>query len=260
MKLGGFLFGASMLLATPASAEHINAYWRLESDHQSGPATLDFNAPFLVQHIFPVKLARLTEAVTPSGTSKPLPAGTLVYLVVNDAGKRGWCTLKDLGGAAKSLFIPALDKRPCFVDADGDGRFESSFSVFDIYSQLSPPQPRGSIDAAVMMVQPARYESVDVHAYPEPMTLSYRLTGNRSRIEKIRLQVTLDRPGHSESVELGGGGPPGQRILAALGTIVVPQSIEAGKVQATLTIPSPAYISGFTNGTVFTATLPEAAR
>lgn len=260
MKFGGFLFGTSMLLATPASAEHISAYWQLESDHQSGPATLDFKAPFLVQRLFPVKLARLTEAATPSGGSKPLPVGTLLYLVVNEAGKTGWCTLKDMGGATKSLFIPALDKRPCFVDADGDGRFEASFSVFDIYSQLSPPQPRGSIDAAAAMARPAQYEVVDVHAYPEKMTLSYRLAGSNSRIEKIRLQVTLDRPGHSESVDVAGIGPLDQRTLAALGTVIVPESIDGGKVKANLIIPSPAFISGFTNGTMFIATLPAAAR
>jgi len=251
---------AALLVATQVRAEHITAYWQLESDRQSGPVEIARGTALLKQRLLPAKLARLTEAATPSGSATPVPAGTLVYLVVNDSGKRGWCTLKNLAGAAKSLLLPVLDRRPCFVDSDGDGRFDASFSVFDIYSRLSPPQPRGDLNSAAPMAQPARYEAVDAHTYPEAMTLTYTLVGSQSAINGVRMQVALDRPGHFDSVDVRSSNKTDVRTLQALGVALRLQSVTAGTVRGDLLVIEPGYISGFTNGTLFLPKLPDAAR
>jgi hypothetical protein len=250
----------ALLAALPAAAEHITAYWQLEASAQSGPATIAVGTPFLTQRILPVKLVKLSEAATPAGATDAVPAGTLLYLVANDAGKVGYCTLKDRQGAAKSLFIPALDKRPCFVDRDGDGRFDASFSVFDIYSRLSPPQPRGSIDGAQAMARTSGFEQVDIHTLPDMMTLSYALSGNREKLDKLKLKVTLDRPGRNDWVEVRGLDMAEGRLLAALGTVVLLKSIDGAGVAAELRIPSPAYAHGEVNGVDFLPVLPSYVR
>jgi hypothetical protein len=250
----------ALLTATPAAAEHIIAHWQLEASAQSGTAKIGFSAPFLTQRILPVKLVKLREAALPAGSTESVPAGSLLYLVSNDAGTIGYCTLKNRKGAAKSLFIPALDKRPCFVDRDGDGRFDGSFSVFDIYSRLSPPQPRGSINAAKIISKPAAFEQVDVYSFPDQMTLSYRLAGDRSALEKVKLEVTLDRPGHRDWVEVKGFDAPEGRLVAALGTAVLLKSIDGAGVEVEMRIPSPAYARGQVNGIVFAPALPAYVR
>jgi hypothetical protein len=250
----------ALLIATPAAAEHIIAYWRLEASAESGLAKIGFSAPFLTQRILPVKLAKLREAALPAGSTEPVPAGSLLYLVSNDSGKIGYCTLKNRKGAAKSLFIPALDKRPCFVDGDGDGRFDGSFSVFDIYSKLSPPQPRGSINGAETIAQPAAFEQVDVHSFPDQMTLAYRLVGGRGTLGKVKLEVTLDRPGHRDWVEVKGFDAPQGRLIAALGTVVLLKSIDDAGVEVEMRIPSLAYVRGQVNGIVFEPALPAYMR
>ncbi len=260
MKIGLGFGIAALIFATPANAEHITAYWQLESDRQSGPVDIARGTPFLKQRVLPVKLARLAESAAPNGPTTPVPAGTLLYLVVNDSGQRGWCTLKNLAGAAKSLFIPALDRRPCFVDNDGDGHFDASFSVFDIYSQLSPPQPRGNLGSATPIARPARYEVVDVHAFPEEITLTYTLVGSQTDIMGVRMQVALDRPGHFDAVDVRASGKSDVRVLEALGVALRLHSIAAGVVQGDLLLAEPGYIAGFNNGTLFTPTLPVAAR
>jgi hypothetical protein len=221
-----------------------------------------FDTPVLVNRILPVKLVRLVAPISTGGTT--LPAGTLLYIVVNDAGKAGYCTLKDLssGHAAKSLFIPMLDKRPCFVDQDNDGQFDASFSVFEAYTLLSPPQARGSIDSARPIATPVRYETVDVHLFPAEMTLTYVLGGGDTPA-KTGLSITLDRPGHTDTVSrrafaTGQGGE-----IEVLGTTIVVKSVKDRMADVDVRIPPHSYVyaktSGSRDGTIFTPDLPPIA-
>ena len=125
-------------------------YWRLKPVVAESPSSVAVGTPFFEQRLLPVRLVALTEPLVVGG--RTLPQGTFLYLVFNDAGKIGYCTIKDrsAGNQARSLFIPILDQRPCLVDSDGDGRFDGTFSVYDKYG--GPPSVRGSIDGA----QPCR--------------------------------------------------------------------------------------------------------
>lgn len=250
----------AFFVASPAAAEHITAYWQLENSVPGGPMSIDFGKPFLEQRMLPVKLVRLKEAAAPAGATEQVAAGTVLYLVVNDSGKTGYCTLKDRKGAAKSLFIPALDKRPCFVDRDGDGRFDASFSVFDIYSRLSPPQPRGNLDSAQPMSQQASYEQIDVHQFPDKMTLSYRLTGSREKLERVKLEVTLDRPGRYDLVDVKSVALPAGPVLEALGMVLLLKSFVGERVNAELALAPRGYVYGEVNGIIFVRDLPSFVR
>lgn len=256
MALAGIAIAAG--LAAPAAAEPITAYWRLEPLVASGAVSAGFDAPFFRQRMLPARLVRLTAAALPAGGKAPVAAGTFLYEVVNGRGKKGYCTLKDrsAGNQAKSAFIPALDQRPCFVDADGDGRFEASFSVFEAYTELSPPQPRGSIDAAKPMAATAAYEQADPRDFPAEMTISYRLLGGKS-VEKTRMRVTVDRPGRSESVDLRGNALGGDHALMALGTLVLVKSVANGRAELDVRVPPQAFVYAQDNGTVAVPSLPE---
>ncbi|HEX6375772.1 MAG TPA: hypothetical protein VFZ91_08620 [Allosphingosinicella sp.] len=183
--------GAGLLgAAAPASAERIRTFWRLEPVAAQAPRNVAFGAPFFEQRLLPVRLVELTGPLAAGG--RALPQGTLLYLVFNDAGKIGYCTIKDRsdGNKAKTLFIPILDQRPCLVDSDGDGRFDRSFSVYDKYG--GPPSARGSIDAASPLPSSGGYRRVDVHAFPDDLRVSLRFSGKRDAA-KARLGVKFSR-------------------------------------------------------------------
>ncbi|MBO9715052.1 hypothetical protein [Sphingomonas sp.] len=251
------LLAAATLAATPAAAERITTYWQLEPTMPVGAQNAAFGKPLFAQRMLPVKLVKLTEAATPAGSTTATPAGTLLYLVVNASGKRGWCTIKDrsAGNQAKSLFIPVLDQRPCFADTDGDGRLDASFGVFDAYTTLSPPQTRGSIDAAKPMAVQAGYEAVDVHQFPVEMTVRYELRPG-SAPAKTRLRVTVERPGHSDWVDVRGMADGEGGLLAALGTVVKVKSVTAADAQVELIVPPAIYIYAMNDGTVSVPELP----
>jgi len=249
---------ACLLGAAPATAEPITAYWRLEPMTPTNVTSAGFEEPFFQQRMLPVKLVRLSAPALPAGGKQPVAAGTYLYEVVNDRGAKGYCTLKDAstGNAARSMFIPALDRRPCFVDSDGDGRFDASFSVFEAYTRLSPPQPRGSIDAAEPMADSVGYELAEPGDFPARMTISYQLLGGETP-QKTRMRVTVERPGHSEFVDRRGEATGEGPVLDALGTIVVIRSVSGESAEIDLRVAPEAYIYAKDNGTVALPTLPE---
>jgi hypothetical protein len=113
-------------------------------------------APFLEQRLLPVRMVRLVDPLQVGNRS--VAAGTPLYLVFNSRGAIAWCTVKDR--SAGRLF-PFLNQRPCFTDSNGDGRLDSSFSVFDRHG--GPPSVRGSIDAAQPLGASAAVAEADIH-------------------------------------------------------------------------------------------------
>lgn len=249
---------AALALAAPASAEKITSYWRLDATMPVGAVSAGFDAPFFQQKMLPAGLARLSADALPAEGKAAVAAGTWLYEVVNAEGKKGYCISKDMsaGNQAKSLFIPALDKRPCFVDSDGDGRFDASFQVFEAYTVLSPPQPRGSIDGAKPMAAPVAFELADPAQYPVEMTISYRLLKAKT-IDRTRMQVTVDRAGRSESVTVGSQKIGDVRMLGALGMAVLVKSGTPGAdAELDLTVARRIYVYALDNGTVAVPELP----
>jgi hypothetical protein len=182
--------GALLLAATPAAAERVETYWRLEPVVAEAPTRVKFGDPFFDQRLLPVRLVELTENLAVGG--KTLPAGTLLYLVFNADRKIGYCTIKDrsLGNQARTLFIPILDQRPCLVDKDGDGRFDASFSVFDKYGGL--PSARGSLNGATPLPVTAGYRQVDVHKFPDELIASLVFQGSHDAA-KAKLGIEFSR-------------------------------------------------------------------
>jgi hypothetical protein len=123
-----------------------------------------------------------------------MEAGTLLYLVFNMEGRIGWCPPKDRSGAnqARTLFIPALDRRPCLTDSDGDGRLDSSFSVYDKYG--GPPTVRGSINAARPVGTSVGFAEADVHDFPADMRMLMEFTGARNDPRRARIRLSFTRP------------------------------------------------------------------
>jgi hypothetical protein len=175
-----------VLAGMPANAERVETYWRLEPVNAAAPTTTPLNAPFFEQRLLPVALVSLDGDV--SVGQKVILKGTLLYEVFNDSGKIGFCTVKERSAAnqARTLFIPILDQRPCFLDSDRDGRFDHVFSVFDKYG--GPPSVRGSIDSALPLPSSTAYRSVDIHNFPTKITVSFFLSG-KENISKARLGV-----------------------------------------------------------------------
>ena len=253
------MLGLTAMVA-PASAERITAYWELKAPAaELVPRAVPFNEPFLTQRIVPVKLVRLIDAATPAGGTKPVPAGTLLILVANDNGKVGFCTLKDWSKSAqaKSLFIPALDKRPCFSDRDGDGAFDSSFSVFYAYVPLSPPQPRGSLNGAVAMAAPARFETVDPNDYPEQMTLDFTLLPGKT-LAKTRLRARLVRFGIDDYADVSALPNMADALIPVLGMKIMVRSATDQTADIAIERPDPFYIISMNNGTLALPALPPA--
>lgn len=197
--------------AAPAAAERIRTYWRLEPVAAEAPERVAFGEPFFEQRLLPVRLVELTGPLAAGG--RTLAKGSLLYLVFNDEGRIGYCTIKDrsAGNKAKSLFIPILDQRPCLVDSDGDGLFDKVFSVYEKYG--GPPTARGSIDGATPLPATGGYRRVDVHDFPDPLTVSLRLSGKRDPA-KARLGVTFSR-------NLGALWPPMQGVPAGGGSVFI---------------------------------------
>jgi hypothetical protein len=251
---------AVLLAASPASAEHIVAYWKLDATTALGRHTMPADKPALVQKMVPIGLVELKQAAVPAGSDKPVSAGTLLYAVVNAAGQLGYCTIKDssTGHLARTLFIPIADQRPCFVDRDGDGRFDASFSVFDADTKLSPPQPRGSIAGAKPMATPAAYARA-AGAFPVAMTYTYELHA-RTPLSKSYVRVSVDRPGHHEWQNVSGTTLGDGVMFKVLGVVIVARPAPAGSADVEVAVAPEGYVFAHNNdGTEFTPSLPAIA-
>lgn len=249
---------AVVAAVSPASAEQIRTYWRLEAATGDGHRTVGPGTPILVDKLLPQRLVRLKQPAVPAGADRAVAADTLLYVVVNAMGETGYCTLKDRSGGrqARTLFIPIADQRPCFVDRDRDGRFDASFSVYEPDTSLSPPQARGSISNAKAMAAPAAYEQVDVHAYPESMTLSYSLI-RRGTLAKSWLRAKLERPGHSDEKDLTGTAVGSGVRFEPLGALVTVRSAEAETAEVDILLAPGRFVYGSGSTTEFVLSPPR---
>jgi hypothetical protein len=156
---------STIAVTSPAAAKKLYSAWLIEPTGPIGEVDAKIGDNFLEQRLVPYRLAQLSADAALSG-SKTLAKGTYLFAVYQDDGKRAFCTIKDqsAGNVAKSLFIPALDRRPCLVDGDGDGRFEATFSVFDKYG--SALTPSGNLTSAKALAIPIAYQMVNSTDFP----------------------------------------------------------------------------------------------
>jgi hypothetical protein len=176
MKLIAKATVISMLAISPAAAEKFSTVWTLKPVTTVLPTSTALDTTFFEQRAVPYRLVRLTDdLVDGRGKGKPLVKGSLLYLVMDKTNRMAFCSFKDSSGGnvAKSLFIPALDTRPCLVDDDRDGKFEKSFSVFDLWGSIAPT-PKGDI-AKAKTVAPTAYIDVDPAEAPVDYRLRYEV-------------------------------------------------------------------------------------
>jgi hypothetical protein len=175
----------------PVAAEPLTSVWTLESAATVETRTVPFGKPFLEMQLVPARVVQIAgDAEWAPG--KQVTAGTLLFKVYKADGQSAYCTAKDLSGknAAKSLFIPALDNRPCFIDADHDGQFEAAFTVFDKYG--SALTPSGNLNSATKMARPITYAMAPMGAVPKLYRVSFALVGSR-KPEKFGIEVRLKK-------------------------------------------------------------------
>lgn len=250
-----FLAAAAALgLAAPAAAERVHTYWRLEPVGSGEARSAAWRTPFLEQRLLPIRLVRLTEAVTLG--RRTLPEGTFLYLVFNDDRRIGYCTLKDrsAGNQARTLFIPILDQRPCLVDSDDDGRFDSSFSVFDKWG--GPPSVRGSLNGARPIGASAAFEEVDVHDIPVDMRMELSFTGSQDNPRRTRIRVTFNGAIGGEWQELSGLDTPEGMIFPVGNALILLRSVSGGQASFELRTSPNAYISSNNQNELFFNPLP----
>ncbi|HEX8263728.1 MAG TPA: hypothetical protein VF547_12730 [Allosphingosinicella sp.] len=242
----------ALIAAAPASAERIRTYWRLKPVSAESPTSVATGVPFFQQKLLPVGLVALTEPVALGSTT--LPAGTFLYLVFNDEGKIGYCTIKDRspGNKARSLFIPILDQRPCLVDGDGDGRFDKTFAVYDKYG--GPPTARGSINGAQPLPATAGYRRVDVDQFPSPLTVALKLLG-KTTPAKMRLDLVFSRNlgawPQVRAVPVGDGA-----VFQVMNAEVRVLALNAGIATVRLRWANDVYLSSNNRNTLFWGRLP----
>lgn len=163
---------AAFAAVSPASAERLYSAWRLIPVSGMGEVDVPFRETFAEQKLIPFKLVRLS-AETKIADKKFLPEGTYLFAVYQEDGKQAFCPAKNqsLGNAAKSLFIPMFNKRPCLVDANADGKFEATFSVYDKYG--SALTPSGDLSSAKPLPVAAAYDEVEPELFPESRRFLY---------------------------------------------------------------------------------------
>ncbi len=192
MKALASIAAAAAAFATvPVAAEPLTSVWTLESTAIAETRTVPFGKPFLEMQLVPARVVQIAgDAEWAPG--KQVTAGTLLFKVYQADGQTAYCTAKDLSGknAAKSLFIPALDKRPCFIDADHDGQFEAAFTVFDKYG--SALTPSGNLSSATKMARPITYAIAPTGAVPKLYRVTFALVGSR-KPEKFAVEVRLKK-------------------------------------------------------------------
>lgn len=243
-------------LSSPAGAEDLYTIWSLQAPDDVNELTVSENIPFVELRLQPFRLVRLTSPAQISRREQ-LETGTFLFLVLQRDGQMAYCTIKDqsLGNAARSLFIPMLDRRPCLVDADRDGQFEARFGVFDKYG--SALTPSGNLSSARTLPTPASYETVDPALFPVTRRLSFALDAV-DRPERRRLVVAYDNGSGYVAMENSSPGSTAERPTALN---VAAQVLQASGNEARIrvTIDSSQYVIGDSDGAFTVAPLPPFA-
>jgi hypothetical protein len=247
------VMAAAALTAAPTNAERIRTFWRLEPVVAQAPDRVAFGQPFFEQRLLPVRLVELTAPLATGGQT--LAKGTLLYLVFNDDGRIGYCTVagSTTGGPSKLLSIPILNQRPCLVDGDGDGLFEKVFSAYQKYG--GPPTARGSINGATPLPAPGAYRQIDVHAFPSDLRVSFRLTGKRDPA-KAKLGVKFSRDLGETWPAQRGTAARGGILFSLLNAEILLLGVEGGSARLEMRWADDVYLSTNNRNTLIWGGLP----
>ena len=245
------------LPATAAHAEDLFTVWSLQPQGAIGEVTATEDQPFAELRLVPLHLVRLTEPVQMSRRSQ-LPAGTALFAVFQADGQVAYCTIKDQSdaNAARSAFIPILDRRPCFVDADRDGRFEARFNVFDKYG--SALTPSGNLSSARELDVAVGYAPGDPADFPVARTLAFSLTSIDDPARRaIAVQYDNGR-GYVPMVNTSPDSTPVRPTALNIAADVLEAQGNAARLR--VAIDTTQYVVGDSDGNFVVLPLPEFAR
>lgn len=246
----------ALVSAAAVGAAPLYSVWQLQPMGQLGELQVVEGNMFLQQRLVPYRMVRLTEKAQWSKKAA-VDAGTYLFAVWQDDGQMAWCTTKDQSGShvAKSLFIPMLDRRPCLVDKDADGRFDSYFMVFDKYG--SALTPSGNLSSAKPLVAPAAYASAPPTEFPVVRAFAYSLL-NVANPDKRAIDVMYDNGrGFTQMVNTSPNSTPDAPV--ALNLVAHVLSVEGKTAQINVeTIPG-IFVVGDSDGTFGAARLPSFA-
>jgi hypothetical protein len=236
--------------SSTVKAERLNSIWTLEPESNQSQQTVTYGKQFFIQKLLPLKSVKLDEDAGGSATT-----GTLLYLVFTDDHQIAFCTFKDLSAkhAASSLFIPILDRRPCFVDRDGDGKFEASFSVFDKYGSMATPS--GNLSDAKPLPRPVAYEAADPHLAPHTMRIAFVLGGGQQP-ERARVDLVFDKAGKDQWEALEGPVRRNGRVILVANSRVTIDSVVDKTASVRIDVDSAVLLTGGSGGALTTTALP----
>ena len=239
---------ALVAAAAPAAAEPLTTLWTLEPIAVP-PTSVAYGDRFFEQRLLPGRLVRT------SGQ----PAAKLLYLVYTADRRVAWCTFKDrsTGNVAKSLFIPALDKRPCYIDRDDDGRFDASFSVFDKYGSMATPS--GNPGEVTPLPAPIAYQRVDPRLAPATMRVAFELGGS-SDPARTRVTVAFAKGGGNRWDALVGETPRQGNTLRVLNTALTIRSVSGKLATISLQVDPDVLVTGSSGGVLMPTRRPAFLR
>lgn len=248
------LVAGLLATAAPAYAKPLVSIWTLEPLDSLETREVELGKVFLEQRLLPYRLAQLRgEALLPNG--KTLADRTYLFAVFQKDGSSAFCTIKDqsFGSVAKAMLIPALDKRPCLIDADKDGRFEATFGVFDKYG--SALTPSGNLSSAKPLRTPIAYELVQPRNFPVSRKFSYSLSRGQDRA-KARISVQYNNgSGYAVWDNYSEYTMPGKPTALNLRTEIV--SISGNRAMIKMSVDASLYLVGESGGTFVAASLPS---
>lgn len=230
------------LVAVPAAAEPLHTLWTFESPGER-TFVVEYGTRFFTQRLLPLKLVKT------GGAYQRYPAGTLMYAAYTARNDIVYCTYKDrsLKNQASTLFVPMLDKRPCFIDRDDDGRFDASFSVFDKYGSMATPS--GDVGDAQALARPLPYQQIDPRSAPETMRIAFTIEGSK-QAAKARVGVAFDKTGRDRWEFLVGTMPRQGAAIAAANCLVTIRTVVGKQATVSVELAPGAIAAGDSGGTL----------
>ena len=167
-----------------------------------------------------------------------------------------YCTFKDMSAKnqAAHLFMPILDRRPCFIDADRDGKFEATFSVFDKYGSMATPS--GNLGDARPLSAPVAYEQADPHSVQQGMRIAFTLSGSKDP-ERATITVAFDKAGRERWEPLIGKIPRSGNIQTVVNSEVTIHSVSGRDATISVVADPNLLVTGGSGGTLVTTYRPK---
>ena len=242
-----------LMLMTPAAAlaGNLTSLWTLEPSAKDAPTTVTYGQRFYEQRLTPFRAVRIVNGSVPA-----VAAGSLLYLVFDAQQNVAYCTFKDMSAKnqAAHLFMPILDRRPCFIDADRDGKFEATFSVFDKYGSMATPS--GNLGDARPLSAPVAYEQADPHSVQQGMRIAFTLSGSKDP-ERATITVAFDKAGRERWEPLIGKIPRSGNIQTVVNSEVTIHSVSGRDATISVVADPNLLVTGGSGGTLVTTYRPK---